>query len=96
MTDQDTTKEASTVSKSELGEGGGVTEMTISDEMRPLLSQALRSLCLTRDYVGEDLLPAIDGWEWYEAGKALSSAIPNDEWAEEFRKRVDIFRASCA
>lgn len=54
----------------------------------PLFSRALRAICLTRDYVGEDLLPAVDGWEWYDAGKALAKEIPDDVWAEEFRKRT--------
>ena len=53
-----------------------------------LLSVALRALCLTRDYVGEKTLPAIDGWEWYEAGKAIAEKIPDDEWAIQFYLRV--------
>ena len=52
------------------------------------LSKALRAICLTRDYVGEQLLPAIKGWEWYEAGKLISKQIPDDEWVQEFNKRV--------
>ena len=53
-----------------------------------LLSKALRAICLTRDYVGESLLPALDGWEWYEAGNALAEAIPDDEWAKQFYARI--------
>jgi len=53
-----------------------------------VLSKALRALCITRDYVGPKNLPAIDGWEWYEAGKVIASIIPDDEWSEEFWKRV--------
>lgn len=51
-------------------------------------SRALRALCFTRDYVGEDTLPAIKGWEWYDAGKLLAEAIPEDRWATEFYQRV--------
>jgi len=54
-----------------------------------LLSKALRAICLTRDYVGERMLPAINGWEWYEVGKELAGVIPEDEWAKEFWKRVE-------
>lgn len=54
-----------------------------------LLSRALRALCLTRDYVGDTTLPVVDGWEWYEAGKALAEAIPHDTWAKEFWLRAD-------
>jgi len=57
--------------------------------MEQLLSKALRAICLTRDYVGSDLLPPIDGWEWYDACKAISEKIPNDEWVEEFRLRCE-------
>jgi len=50
----------------------------------------LKAICLTRDYVGEHRLPAINGWEWYEAGKDLANALPpDDEWRIEFWKRVD-------
>lgn len=61
-----------------------------------LLSKALRALCLTRDYVGEEALPALDGWEWYEAGKAISEAIPDDEWAKQFAARVAQYAHCCA
>lgn len=59
-----------------------------ASELNELLSVALRAICLTRDYVGEETLPAIDGWEWYEAGKKLADHV-QDEWAGEFRKRVN-------
>lgn len=53
------------------------------------LSKALKALCLTRDYVGNDVLPAIDGWEWFDAAKAISREIPKDDWVKEFSLRVD-------
>lgn len=56
-----------------------------------LLDRALRAICLTRDYVGEDSLPPIEGWEWFDAGTAISKAIPDSEWAKEFRLRVEQF-----
>ncbi len=56
--------------------------------MPELLSRALRALCLTRDYVGEATLPALEGWEWFDAGKAIAEAIPDDRWSAEFRARV--------
>lgn len=61
-------------------------------ELNDLLSAALRAICLTRDYVGEETLPAIAGWEWYEAGKRLADHL-QDEWADEFRKRVNRYRS---
>ncbi len=59
---------------------------------KKLLSDVLKALCLIRDYVGEDLLPPIDGWEWYDIGKQIEEIIPNDEWAKEFRLRVNKYR----
>lgn len=59
-----------------------------ASEFTGLLSAALRALCLTRDYVGEKTLPAIDGWEWFEAGKAISKEIPGNEWAMQFALRT--------
>lgn len=56
-------------------------------ESSALLSLALRAICYTRDYV-EPTLPAIDGWEWYDAGKKIAAAIPDDDWAQEFWKRA--------
>ena len=60
-----------------------------ASELNALLSVALRAICLTRDYVGEEMLPAKDGWEWYEAGKKLADYLDGDEWSGEFRKRVN-------
>lgn len=64
-----------------------------ASELNALLSVALRAICLTRDYVGEETLPAIDGWEWYEAGKKLADHLDGDEWSGEFRKRVNRYRS---
>lgn len=64
-----------------------------TSKLNGLLSTALRALCLTRDYVGEETLPAIDGWEWYEAGKELADYLDDDEWAGEFRKRVNRYQS---
>jgi hypothetical protein len=54
-----------------------------------LLSFSLRAICLTRDYVGESLLPAIQGWDWFDAGTAIAQRIPDDPWAEQFHLRVN-------
>ncbi len=53
-----------------------------------LLSDALRAICLTRDYVGDDLLPPIEGWEWFDTGQKIAKKIPIDEWAAQFKIRV--------
>ena len=56
-------------------------------EIEKLLSDALRALCFTRDYVGEDKLPAIKGWDWYDAGMAITKVIPDDKWTKDFIMR---------
>ncbi len=56
----------------------------ITREQRAL-SKALRALILTRQYVGEELLPCIEGWEWYDAALEISKILPHDDiWAEQF------------
>ena len=68
-------------------------ETNPSDEgadLTPLLSTALQAILLTRDYVGDERLPAIDGWEWFEAAKKIAAVIPDDEWTTEFAKRLDL------
>ena len=64
-------------------------EIEMSKE-KEALSRALRALCLTRDYVGEKMLPPKEGWEWYDAGKVIAEIIPDDEWAEQFRIRAGL------
>lgn len=59
-----------------------------SEDNEKLLSDALKALCLTRDYVGEDMLPAIPGWEWYDVGRQIETLIPDDTWADQFRVRI--------
>ena len=36
---------------------------------------ALEALRLTREYVGEGTLPAIEGWAWFDATIVLENAI---------------------
>ncbi len=60
----------------------------LQSELNDGLSFALRALCLTRDYVGEKTLPAIEGWEWHDAGVAICKLIPDDPWAAQFQKRI--------
>jgi hypothetical protein len=62
-------------------------------ELNAILSMALRAICLTRDYVGEETLPALDGWEWYDAGRKLANHLDGDVWSNEFRKRVNRYRS---
>jgi len=48
------------------------------------LEIALRAICLTRDYVGEETLPAIKGWEWFDAGNKIAKIIPDSFWTKQF------------
>ena len=68
--------------------GKTIEAYTSEADLKELLSSALKALCLTRDYVGEKNLPAIDGWEWYDTGKKISLAIPDDPWTNQFALRT--------
>ncbi len=37
------------------------------NELVAALEQCVEALRLTREYVGEDLLPPLEGWSWYDA-----------------------------
>ncbi len=64
----------------------------MEEQREKLLSKALRAICLTRDYVGAEMLPAIEGWEWFDCGKAIAEAIPNDPWARQFWIRANLVK----
>ncbi len=57
-----------------------------------LLSEALKAICFTVDYVGFNILPAIKGYDWYDTGMDIVREIPEDEWSLEFLARVDQFK----
>ncbi len=61
-------------------EGGAVeTAIRLLGERQGLIelcTQASEALRLTREYVGEEMLPAIPGWSWYDATVALGKVIP--------------------
>lgn len=61
----------------------------VDSKMREALERTLQAICLTRDYVGAGILPAQEGWEWYEAGKMAAALIPDSEWAKQFELRKD-------
>lgn len=49
--------------------------MTTDDRLRNLANQMYEALRLTREYVGEDVLPAIEGWSWYDAMTAYENYV---------------------
>jgi len=42
------------------------------------------SPCWTR----QEALPPLEGWEYYETGKAIAEMYPDAEWSKEFNLRV--------
>ena len=59
---------------------------------RALLSDALKAICLTRDYVEPKVsLPALPGWTWYDTGIKIAASIPMDPWAKAFMMRVKAY-----
>ncbi len=73
---------------SELEKSQEPNDVSVS-ELSALLSDSMRQICLTRDYVGPETLPAIDGWEWYEVAKKIAIVIPDDKWTTQFAARLD-------
>lgn len=58
-------------------------ESELEERVRAAESMALRlaeALRLTREYVGEEALPAIEGWSWYDALEAYKAATPGYEY----------------
>jgi hypothetical protein len=45
------------------------------EELKALLVQAVEAIRLTREYVGEQMLPMVPGWSWYDAVTAINSVI---------------------
>ena len=43
--------------------------------MREALVECIIAIHLTRQYVGEDMLPAIEGWSWYDATVKAEQAL---------------------
>lgn len=45
------------------------------DALKQAARQAREAFRLTREYVGEDVLPALPGWAWFDADEALERAL---------------------
>jgi len=63
-------------------------QRSIAVDRGQLLSDALRALIFTREYVGDEKLPAIDGWDWYDAARNIADEIPGDEWTRQLTLRT--------
>jgi hypothetical protein len=53
-----------------------------------LLDEALMAICMTRDYVGESLLPPIKGWSWFDVGWKIASKYPELDSSKQFVLRI--------
>lgn len=42
-----------------------------------------RALRLTQEYVGAELLPPIEGWEWFDALNAHADVTGDESWRPE-------------
>lgn len=73
----------SKIKSEEVSKTAEVSKSMLND----LLSFCLQSLIHTHEYVGDETLPPIDGWSWFDACKKISLAIPEDEWTAQFLKR---------
>lgn len=50
----------------------------LSPASRVLLREGIEAFRLTREYVGEETLPPIEGWTWYEWTKKAQRALDRD------------------
>lgn len=48
-------------------------QLATIEKLKGTLEEVGEHIRLTREYVGEDTLPEIDGWEWYEAMKKIKA-----------------------
>ena len=49
----------------------GTENETTTEDVTKVLRQVNEAFRITREYVGEDTLPAIEGWTWYDADCAV-------------------------
>lgn len=69
-------------------EASSTLELVNNEELKKLISKLVRAIVFTRDYAEPNLnLPAIEGWEWFDACKLAQIVIPDDQWIKEFEKR---------
>lgn len=54
--------------------------MADTSHLSPAVRELAEAIRLTREYVGEDLLPAVEGWSWYDALR---------RWAPEHLPRTE-------
>ena len=59
--------------------------MDNNDALRALLVEGIEAMLLTRDYVGAETLPAIEGWAWWDWTEKARAALsePADEPVHE-------------
>jgi len=65
------------------------SEGVLPSELSDLLARVMRALILTREYVGEDVLPPIKGWEWYDACMMIAEKMPENEWTTIFLEKIE-------
>jgi hypothetical protein len=58
-------------------------------ERSPAVRELAEALRLTREYVGEDLLPAVEGWSWYDALRRWAPAYLDDKPADTAAAEID-------
>ena len=46
--------------------------------MEALVAEGIEAIRLTREYVGEEMLPEIEGWSWYDWTQKAKAALQSD------------------
>lgn len=52
-----------------------VTAMSRVQELEAVLDEARTAIRWTREYAGEDMLPALPGWEWFDVTQKIDALI---------------------
>ena len=56
---------------------------TRAEELEAVLRRTLEGIRLTREYVGEHVLPPVEGWEWFDSVTSICKVLdePIPAWA---------------
>lgn len=63
-----------------------MSKSTVTNALEALVADGIEAMRLTREYVGEKVLPEIEGWSWYDWTKRAEAALAD---------RCDVARVAC-
>lgn len=54
------------------------------DKLRQLLEEGIEAFRLTREFLGEDALPAVKGWSWFDWCEKVRSILGLDDVSDAY------------